>query len=402
MSLLSPLWLAVAALVGVGVIVAHLFSTRLPPRDLLPTVRFVPEEPPLTVLRSRRVSDLKLLAVRLLAVASLGLAFAGVHLSHRASPRVVVVDISRAVGSLAELRDSVRTVPSDVVIAFDSTARAVATDSLTRTTVRGSLSSGLVAAHRALADAARGRERSELVVVSPFVSEEVDSATATLLALWEGPVRVVRVGAATQPPSLSWEIRAEGDDPVVAALASFKPPTNGCRGGRRGACVAAVRVVRTAPGLADSLWARDSSGVLVIWPNAMETAVESRDGIATAHETVIAPMRQTSRLADGHVLIRWLNGEPAATEHALGLGCVREVAIGVEPIGDLPLRESFRNIARSLVEPCGGSGDFGFAPIPRVQKTATSGKAAAAVGALPLWLVLFAAAVLLVEQRLRR
>jgi hypothetical protein len=144
------------------------------------------------------------------------------------------------------------------------------------------------------------------------------------------------------------------------------------------------------------------SRVLVLWPSIMRAAADSQDGIATAHETVVAHFRQQSRPSDGRVLVRWLNGEPAATERALGRGCVREVAISVDPVGDSPLRESFRNIARSLLEPCGGAGELTPAVIPRVEKTATSAEARAAAGDLPLWLVLFAAAVLLVEQRLRR
>ena len=402
MSVLSPLWLAVAAVVGAGVIVAHLFSTTLPPQDVLPTVRFVPEEQPLAVLRSRRVSDLLLLGLRLLAVAALGLAFAGAHLSRGAPPRVVLVDVSRAVGSAAELRDSVRAVSPVVLIAFDSTATRLTADSLAPSNARGALSSGLVAAHRALADATRGRERSELVVVSPMVSEELDSATATLLALWDGPVRFVRVRAATQPPPLRWEIRAEGDDPVRAALSSFQFGNDGCERGSRAACAPAVRVVRTASSPSDSLWARDSSGVLVLWPSARKAAADSQAGIATAHETVVAPFQRQSRPADGRVLVRWLNGEPAATEHALGHGCVREVALSVDPVGDLPLRESFRNIAGSMLEPCGGSRDFTLGPIPRVQKMAMSAPPRATAGSLPLWLVLFAAAILLIEQRLRQ
>lgn len=405
MSVLSPLWLVVAGLVGVGVIVAHLFSTTVPPSDVLPTVRFVPEEPPLTVLRSRRVSDLLLLALRLLAVAALGLAFAGAHFPSSAPPRVIVVDRSRAVGSAAELRDSVRVVSPGVLIAFDSIARRATGDSLALSRARGSLSSALVAAHRVMAHATKARDRTELVVVSPVVSEEVDSATTTLLALWEGPVRFVRVRAAVPQQTLSWEIRAVGDDPVRAALASFQNWNEGhtpCIGLRARACAPAVRVVRTAASPSDSLLARDSSGVLVLWPAALKAAADSQDGIATAHETVVATFERHSPPPGGRVLVHWLNGEPAATERPLGLGCIRDVAISVDPVGDLPLRESFRNIAASLMEPCGGSGDFALPSLPRVEKMQAPAVSSAAAGTLPLWLVLFAAAILLAEQRLRR
>jgi hypothetical protein len=221
----------------------------------------------------------------------------------------------------------------------------------------------------------------------------VDSATATLIALWEGPVRFVRVAPAAAQRPLSWELRAVGDDPVGAALSSFPIRNEGA---------AAVRVVRSAPTSDDSLWARNSGGVLVMWPSAVPAKPDSQYGIATATETVVAPFEKRSRPDSGRALIHWLNGEPAATERSLGRGCVRDVAIAVDAIGDVALRESFRNIAGSLLEPCGGAGDFTLAPVPRVQKAGTHAEASAAAGTLPLWLVLFAATILLVEQRLRQ
>lgn len=393
MSVLSPLWLVAAAVAGAAVIVAHLFSTAVPPKDVLPTVRFVPDESAPAVSRSRRVSDLLLLALRLLALAALGLAFAGAYLPRSAPPRVVLADLSRAVASVAELRDSVRARSPGVLIAFDSSARRLTSDSLPLSGARGSLSSGLVAAHRALASAMKGRERTELVVVSPIAREEVDSATARLLALWEGPVRFVRVRPAVTPRPPSWEIRTVGDDPVRAALGSFQIWNEGA---------ATVRVVRTAPTSGDSLWARDSGGVLVLWPSATSAKSDSQSGIATANETVVAPFERQSRPKSGRAIIQWLNGEPAATERAFGRGCIRDVAISVDPVGDVALRESFRNVARLLLEPCGGAGDFTVAPVPRVQRTVAPVEAETAAGTLPLWLVLLAASVLLVEQRLRR
>ena len=393
MSFLSPVWLGVAALVGGAVILAHLFSTAVPPKDVLPTVGFVPDESAPAVSRSRRVSDLLLLALRLLAIAALGLAFAGASVPRGAPTRVVLVDVSRAVGSAAELRDSVRAVSPAVLIEFDSSARRLTGDPLALSHARGSLSSALVAAHRALAHATKGRERTELVVVSPIVSEEMDSATTKLLALWEGPVRFVRVKPAVPRRRLPWEIRAVGDDPVWAALSSFQIWNEGA---------AAVRVLRTAPTSGDSVWARDSAGVLVLWPTATTSKPDSQYGIATATETVVAPVEQRAPPKGGRALIRWLNGEPAATERSLGRGCVRDVAISVDPVGDLALRESFRNIAKSLLEPCGGAGEFTLVSIPSIRRTVTPTEASAAAGTLRLWLALFAATVLLVEQRLRR
>jgi hypothetical protein len=403
MSFLAPLWLGVAALVGAGVVVAHLFSTTVPPRDLLPTVRFVPEGAPLTVLRSRRISDVWLLVLRLLAVAALGLALAGAHFARSAPPRIVVVDLSRAVASAAELRDSVARWPG-ILVGFDSAARRLAADSLVPGRARGSLSAGLVAAHRSLLGTTAGREHSELVVLSPVIREEVDSATAKLVALWEGPVRFVRVRTAIAPPRDGLEIRATGDDPVAAALAtSFQNWNKPCAPGANARCVQGVRLVRTTPTHADSTWARDSSGTLVVWTaDIAGAAPDSQGGIATVRETVIGPFQRGRRPAAGSAIVRWLDGEPAATEHTLGSGCVRDVAIPVDPVGDLALRESFRNIVLSLVEPCGGVADFSPAAVQNAAAaTSESGPAKADAGSLPLWLALVAALALLAEQRLR-
>lgn len=201
MSVGAPIWLGVAGLVAAGVVIAHLISTSVPDRDLLPTVRFVPQGAPLTVLRTRRLTDLFLLALRVLAVALLGFALAGVHVTRDAPARVVIADRSRAVQSVAEMRDSLAALADAdaVIIAMDSSTRIVPPDSLVggsgRARPRGSLSVALVAAHRVL-DATDERERTELVIVSPLVREEVDSATAPLLTLWPGPIRHVNVSPA--------------------------------------------------------------------------------------------------------------------------------------------------------------------------------------------------------------
>ncbi|MEX2179608.1 MAG: BatA domain-containing protein [Gemmatimonadaceae bacterium] len=418
MSVLAPLWLVAAAVVGVGVVVAHLFSTSVPPRDVLPTVGFVPERAPLAVMRTRRISDVALLLLRLLAVALLGLALAGAHVPRSGPPRVVLVDVSRAVASMDEARDSALAAATDggIFIAFDSTARRVTRDSLDALTVsgaRGSLSAGLVAAHRARASLADQRNESELVLVSPVVREAMDAATSRLIALWDGPVRVVRVAAAAAAPAPRWEVRAVGDDPVAAVVPGAVPAT------RAAGPPATGRVVRTLPTRADSAWARDSAGALVLWPATDAGAVlvrreatDSQGGIAAAGRVVVGTFAREYQPRAGRVLARWLDGAPAATERPLGLGCVREVAIPVDAVGDEALRDSFRDIARSLLEPCGGAPDFAMAALTPVSPD--SGAPGASPGRspgprparesgsrAPLWLALLALGVLVAEQLVR-
>ena len=425
MSFAAPLWLAVAGVVAAGLIMAHLISTSVPRRDPFPTARFIPEGAPLTVLRTRRLTDVALLLLRLLAVALLGLALAGVRVAKGGPTRVVLADMSRAVADQAEVRDSVAALGGDaVVISFDSGARLSApgarpipADSGQQSIdnrPQGSLSGALVLAHRLLADATKDRDKTELAVVSPLVREEIDSATAALLQLWEGPVRVVRVETAsdtrTQPV-----VRGSGDDPVVAALAGSREPS-----AERGERLDESRLVRDGPTTADSLWARDSGGALVIWPADLATSalrprlpVDTALGVGTERHVVVGTFERTHQPADGAVLARWLDGTPAATEVVFGKGCVREVAIPVDRVGDIALRDNFRALARRFSEPCGGARDFTAVELSALRSE--PGEPSARTGSDPrassgdsepsrlaLWLALAVLALLMAEQLLRR
>lgn len=376
MSFAAPLWLAVAAVVGAGVIIAHLFSTSVPPRDFLPTVRFVPEGAPMAVLRTRRLSDVILLLLRLLAVALIGFALAGAHVKRGGPGRVVLVDASRAVRSFTEVRDSARGAVSEgggaMLIAFDSSARRLsrdALDTMEATEARGSLSAGLVAAHRALAGGGvtDGREQTELVVVSPAVAEQIDAATARLLALWSGPVRRVRVAAAEAPVRRAVVVRATGDDPIAALIVILRgdAPKNLLSESRSQHAEPGVRVIRSNPTRADSAWARDSGGVLLIWPADLRgsalvrrAAADTQNAVVAGSSVVVASFARTHQPRPGRTIARWIDGEAAASEASLGRGCIREVAIPVDPVGDVALRASFRGVVGTLTEPCGGARDF--------------------------------------------
>jgi len=424
MSFATPLWLAVAAMVGAGVIIAHLFSTSVPPRNFLPTVRFVPEGAPMAVLRTRRLSDVILLLLRLLAVALIGFALAGAQVKRSGPGRVVLMDASRAVRSFAEVRDSARGAVSDgaVLVVFDSIARRLsrdALDTMRATEARGSLSAGLVAAHRALAGLTEEREQTELVIVSPAVSEQIDSATARLLALWSGPVRHVRVAAAETPARGAVVVRATGDDPVVAALGS-RLSALGPRHERPGVESreprAESRIVRTSPTRADSAWARDSGGVLVIWPADLResalvrrAAADTQNAIVAGSGVVVASFARTHQPRSGRTVVRWIDGEAAASEAPLGRGCIREVTIPVDPVGDVALRASFRGVVDALTEPCGGARHFATDSVilrHEVSKDLLSTNKqqilrSAQDDIVGVWLAVVALAVLIAEQLLR-
>lgn len=397
MSFAAPLWLAVAGVAALGVVLAHLFSASTPPSQVLPTARFVPESAPMSVLRTTRLTDLGLLALRVLAVLLLGLALAGAHVPQRGPARVVLVDASRAVGT-AHADDADNPDAAERIIVFDSVPRAVervVLDTLTPSGARGSLSAALVAAHREIAGITAGRDEIELVIVSPLVREAVDSATARLIALWEGPVRLRRVASATPPEQRAFELRAVGDDPVAASLASAP----------RRAGPSAVRLVRGVATASDSAWAAQGS-VLVHWPvsAAADSPASSAWAVATAHHTVVGVSALERMPTAGVAIAHWANGEPAATEMPHGAGCIRDVAIPVDPVGDVALRESFRGLARTMLEPCGGARDFTPVPDAELLPAARAQQASVmpATGSrLPLVLALLALIVLGAEQLLR-
>ena len=394
MTFAAPIWLAVAAAAAIGVLLAHLFSPSVPQRERLPTTRFIPEDAPLAVLRTNRLSDWLLLLLRLAACILFGLALAGAHMPRPAPGRVVIVDASRAVASLPEARDSARAHRGDVVIVFDSIARRASDDaleSLPPSNARGNVSAALVAAHRSLQGFGEGRDASELVIVSPFVREEIDSATALLLARWEGPVTLARVLSPNGSEPHRVQVRAEGDDPVAAAFALRPQPVD-----------QRARIVRTRLTSRDSAWARDSAGVLVFWPVSVDAldraARQDTAGALTAGGTVVVgPFSRTQQPRAGRVIARWNDGAPAATELPLDRGCVREVAVPVDPIGDVALRASFREFAYRMVESCGGARDFARAELP-VRAAAASPAPQTPAGREPLWLALFALGALLAEQ----
>jgi len=400
MSFAAPLWLAVAGVAALGVVLAHLFSSSTPPSQVLPTARFVPEAAPMSVLRTTRLTDLGLLALRVLAVLLLGLAFAGAHVPVSGPARVVLVDVSRAVGT-AHADDADNPDGTDRIIVFDSVPRAVeraVVDTLKPSTARGSLSGALVAAHREIAGITAGRNEIELVIVSPLVREEVDSATAQLIALWEGPVRLRRVASATPPAQNAFEVRASGDDPVAASLSSTPPGPGPSR----------VRLVRGALTSADSMWAVQGN-VLVHWPvsaasGSSASSASSAWAVATSHHTVVGGLAPQRERAAGVAIARWANGEPAATEMPHGAGCIRDVAISVDPIGDVALRESFLGLARAMLEPCGGARDFTAVPEAKLLPAVRARQASIVPGTgsrLPLALAMLALIAVGIEQALR-
>jgi hypothetical protein len=438
---LAPWALWAAGAVSAAVIALHILASRHPRVTPLPTARFIPDVPLRATARALRLSDVLLMLVRVAAVMLVGVAFARPELARgrRVVGRVVMVDASRALASRAEAADSAKGLLArgDVLIAFDSSAHAIrnaSTDSL-RTVLadrstrpsRGSLSTALAAAMRAASSLRADADSVEIVLVSPLAAEEWDAATASIRAAWPGRVRVARVAAAT-PEMAAARIEvtnASPDDPVRAAAS-----LGGGAGFARAASTALAanaptflaRIDRGPPLASDSAWARDRTHTLVRWPAQLDSsgwrtharvdtvgALLVRDGDAST--VVASPFARTVDPAPGRVVARWVDGTPAATEHALGAGCVRDVAIPIERRGDLALRESTRRLVTAMASPCGGDESYGPASDSALARLRGSGpliatraleRRTAPRGHLATWLLAGALALLLVEPLLRR
>ncbi len=373
MSFAAPLFAWVGGALALAVVALHLLAWRRPPTSPLPTARFAPEAPVRRASRAVRPADLALLALRVLLILLVSAAVAGPRFSPRArsTGRVIVVDRSHgpeAWGSIDRVARSAFQ-PGDAVVLFDSAAREVMNptlDSITAPTTSesGSMSAALIVAIRAATTLRRQRDSVEIVVVSPFGSDETDAATASIRRVWPGTVRTVRAGT---PPNDTTgirrvDVRSGSGDAVAAALALAGTTSAG-----------AVRVIRDAITPADTAWAREG-GAIVVWPSTavpegwqtratadtafgvtVTSAVSASPTARARPATVVAPFARRVAAPPGRVVARWDDGEPAATETALGAGCVRSVAVMVPSTGDLALTPAFRRFAEQLARPCAAS-----------------------------------------------
>lgn len=373
MTWLLPSALAIAGAAALITVALHFIARSRPLAEPLPTARFVPQRPVRARTRSLALTDVLLLLIRVLAVLTLGAAVAGPVFATSSGrvARVVLADRSRAVADPREVRDSVRALlrPGDVAVAFDSAAAMVGrVDSLMGSNARGSLSAGLAAALRAASVLARSTDSVELVIVSPLAAEEMDDATPRLRSAWPGRARLVSVRAAESealPPVV--DVSADASDPVVAGLSLVVPIRAG----------GWIRVVRGRVTDADSAWARDSGHVLVHWPSVdsdvawkARSSIDAVGGVASATGTMVARFPRLWTL-DGEAIARWSDGEPAAVERATGAGCIRDVAILIDPRSDASLRQPFRDVARAFLAPCGGSRTS--APVDSTARSALAG-----------------------------
>lgn len=421
MTFLAPGFFFASLVVAAGIVALHFIVTRQPRAAILPTARFVPDLPATATARATRPSDLLLMLLRVLLVlaAGAGLAKPILKPSRGAQARVILADVSRSTRNAAAMRDSVRSLyrDHDALVVFDSSARLVTTGaadsiaSLQSSSKQGNLSAALIAAMRA-GSALRDRADSiELVVVSPFAREEMDAATDSVRRLWPGSARIVRVdGSASEAPRVAekLELKANDADPlhVTASIARNDSTASG---------VIVRDVSETASASTDR--------ALIEWPSssrprrAVARAVMDTIGGVVSGDVVVVSVfaRRWSYPADSlrgsEVVARWIDGEPAAIETATSSGCSRSVAIPVNPVGDLVIRNDFVKLVAALSRDCAIRTSIVPAPVADVDRIAGRGSLAsrAAFEArrdirsdLAPWLIGLAIAAAIAELFVRR
>ncbi|MEP6495707.1 MAG: BatA domain-containing protein [bacterium] len=415
MTWLLPSALGIAAAAAIVAVVLHFIARSRPVAEPLPTARFIPERPVHARARAIALTDVPLLLLRVAALMAIGLAVAGPIVGSRGRvARVVLADRSRSVANPSDVRDSARVYlgSRDQLIVFDSAARrasgAGALDSLSTGSARGSLSAALAAAIASAATGLAQADSIEVVFVSPFAAEELDDATMKIRDTWPGHIRVVSVRASSaSPPPARVEVSAATNDAVDAGLSLL-----GVKGQD-----ASIRVVRGRMTAADTAWVRDGQRVLVHWPAGptdaewMPRGEIDAIGAVTADGATLVARFPRAWVLQGNTIARWADGEPAAVEHAVGSGCIRDVGILIDQASDVTLRAPFRHFVQGLLAPCGGarnvapmnpaavqrlSGKDGLAPASALRDSSS------VASRWTPWLLALGAALLVAELALRR
>jgi hypothetical protein len=380
MTFLAPGFLYASLAVAAAIVALHLIVIRQPRAAILPTARFVPDTRATAVARDRRPSDLLLMLLRVLTVlaAGAGLARPVLPPSRSAQARVILVDVSRSARDTLAMRDSVRALwrKQDAVVLFDSSARVIVENvgdtvgALRSTGKRGNLSAGLIGALRAGSSLRDRTDSLELVIVSPFAREELDAATDTIRRLWKGRARLVRVGGSFADSAEfagKLDIKADANDPLAVTVGIARNASTAKALIDRGASETSHPLNSSASRSGANQASGSPStnqGALIDWPVAgrpsgavPRTLKDTVGGVMSGDAAVVATFERAwtypaESLRDADVIARWVDGEPAAIERPYGPGCIRSVAIPVNPVGDLVIRHDWTRFVASLSVPC--------------------------------------------------
>ena len=345
MTFLAPAWLMVAGLASAMVVGLHLFTRLQPRRLVLPTARFVPDTSLRTPSRSARLSDLLLLALRVLALLLAGVALARPSLSARLKPVATIILADRAADS-ADVAERTALIEADTIIQMRS------------------LSSGLIAARRAGAAWSTRADSVELVIVTGLASGLWDRATADIRATWPGRIRIDTV---PRRPAERPRVELSGGD-LEAVRAAIH------RLGRE-------IVAEPSDDMASAVYAGDVA--------------------------LVGPVRRGPSPA-GDPIAWFADGSVAAAERPLGVGCERDVAFSLDA-GDQALRTAGLRIIERLIAPCGAGwtpekyqrlDSARIAVLAGTGGRATSADLRAEATQPPAWLPLLLAVAVLAGERI--
>ena len=354
MNFIAPGWIGLAALASLAAVAIHLIAWRRPRTVVLPTARFVPDEPARRAARTIRLADLVLLALRVAILMLGGIAMARPVLESRPSGSATVVVVAAA-GDSAAWTDSVRAIPRTdhtSFVVFDTAAQVFTeSSSLSRSRRAGeySLTVGLLAAIREARRLRQEYDTVRIALVAPFARSSFDNATSAVRAQWPDSIRLIRIPhAAEAPMRANVEFTASGDDPVVAGIRLAQ--SNGLIRGKS-------RVIREGRAASP-----DSGQAIVLWPRTTPNDSERLDAVYAGGMTAIGAFTPIPLVDSGTVIARWMNGAPAAREIERGDGCVRSIGFDVPDLGDFVLTPSFQRLVAELLAPCGAMGDASIAP----------------------------------------
>ncbi len=399
---LAPWALAAGSIGMLGVLTAHLLSRQRPRAVALATTRFLPSGMLEATTLQTTPTDRWWLALRLLVIALLAIGAAQPVLTgQRVSARTVLL-LDRSLSDSTQRALLSALAPTDVVIAYDSTA-TLATP--------GSLPSGR--AQTALLSAALGklvRVRDSLAaqstllrvaVASEFGAKSIDPVTPALRALIPDSIVLVPVQRDTENAIARGPIvvHSVGDDPIAATAHLL---------GDRIAPAGAIVQRGAALTSADSSAAMDGATV-VWWPSVILEGEPVLRAITVASSTWIASLGHDSTMSiapAGRVIGWWADGTPAAWMRTLGRGCVLQVGAALPVAGDQTLSLAAQAWLAALVTSCDRTPSR-IAPAPewlspappRAQRTLS---AASRTSHLAPWLVAAALGFALLELVLRR
>jgi hypothetical protein len=355
MSFLAPGWIGLALFAAAAVAGIHLISWRLPRTVVLPTVRFVPDEPARRAARTFRPADLVLLALRVAILLAAGLALARPVFDRTPDGSATVIAVERGGpgADTAAIRGIERTGHTAFVV-YDTAVHVVtdASEALREVVQRSSqpsLSVGLLAAIREATRLQVNYDTVRIVVASALTRDAFDNATLSVRAMWPDSVRLVRLAPVAPPPvPVSVVSSASIEDPVMAGIRLAE--ANGLiRGESR---VIRDRMSDVAPRAGETV---------VIWPIAPNDA-QRVDGVHADGATAIGYLIPTPLPDSGRVIARWVNGTPAAREFARDGGCTRSIGFDVPDLGDFALTPAFQRLAAVLLAPCRGVRHTDVAP----------------------------------------